>query len=260
MNAAPLLPVFLAGLLGSVHCVGMCGGIVSALSVAQPRRQSRPLGHQQAVPTIAIIPLRSRPPVLRVAAYNAGRIGSYAVAGAIAGGASQAALTLLQLSSLQQALYWIANLMLIALGLYLSELWRGLAYLEAAGQHAWRHIRPLLAPMLPMDTPLRALALGSLWGWLPCGMVYSMLLTALMSGSASAGAMVMVAFGLGTLPMLFGLGLAGERLRQAMQRRSVRLACGLVVASFGVLGIVRALHGAPLGWLDALCLTPQVHP
>ncbi len=249
MDATPLLPIFLAGLLGSVHCVGMCGGIVSALSAARPRQRQ-----------YASIPLKSRPSLLRVLAYNTGRISSYAAAGAIAGGASQAAVTLLQLSTMQQVLYWIANLMLVALGLYLSELWRGLAYLEAAGQHLWRHIRPLLAPMLPMDTPWRALGLGMLWGWLPCGMVYSILLTALLSGSAGRGAMVMVAFGLGTLPTLFGLGLVGERLRLAMQRPSMRLACGLLVAAFGVLGMARALHGAPLGWLDALCLTPQVHP
>ncbi len=253
MNAAALVPIFLTGLLGSVHCVGMCGGIVGALSAAQPR-QRHPT---QRVQVISITPVHVPAPVLRVAAYNAGRIGSYAVAGAIAGGASQAAATLLQVSNVQSALYWMANLMLVALGLFLSDLWRGLSHLEAAGHHLWRHIRPLLGPMLPMDTPWRAFALGSLWGWLPCGMVYSVLLTAMLSGSAASGALVMAAFGLGTLPMLFGLGLAGERLRKLMQRRPVRLACGLLVMGFGVLGLVRAAYGAPLGWLDMLCLTPQ---
>ncbi len=246
MNAIALLPIFLTGLLGSVHCVGMCGGIVSALAAAQPRRRQH----------INIIALRAKSPALRVAAYNAGRIGSYCVAGAILGGASQATTMLLQVASLQLALYWMANLMLVALGLYLSDLWRGLAHLERAGQALWGHIRPLLGPLLPMDTAWRALALGSLWGWLPCGMVYSVLMTAMMSGSAASGALVMAAFGLGTLPMLFGLGVAGERLRTLMQRRGVRLACGLLVMGFGVLGLVRAWHGAPLGWLDMLCLTP----
>jgi sulfite exporter TauE/SafE len=250
MNAIALLPIFLTGLLGSVHCVGMCGGIVSALSAAQPR-QRRP---------IPILTLHRRSPALRVAAYNAGRIGSYAVAGAIAGGVSQATAMLLQVSALQGVLYWMANLMLVALGLYLSDLWRGLVHLEAAGQALWRHIRPLLGPLLPMDTPWRAFALGSLWGWLPCGMVYSALLTAMLSGSAASGAMMMAAFGFGTLPMLFGLGVAGERMRTLMQRRPVRLLCGLLVMGFGILGLVRAWHGASLGWLDMLCLTPQGAP
>jgi sulfite exporter TauE/SafE len=253
MNAAALLPIFLTGLLGSVHCVGMCGGIVGALSAARPRQRHPP----QAVQVIAIMPLPAPSPAVRVAAYNAGRIGSYAVAGAIFGGASQAAATLLQVAAIQGTLYWLANLMVVALGLYLSDLWRGLSHLEAAGQVLWRHIRPLLGPLLPMDTPWRAFALGSLWGWLPCGMVYSVLLTAMLSGSAASGALVMAAFGLGTLPMLFGLGMAGQRMRALMQKRGVRLACGLLVLGFGVLGLVRAWHGAPLGWLDMLCLTPQ---
>jgi sulfite exporter TauE/SafE len=252
MNAVALLPIFVTGLLGSVHCVGMCGGIVGALSAAQPRRPQRQ--------HIAIISLRAPSPALRVAAYNAGRIGSYALAGAIAGGVSQATATLLQAQALQGVLYWMANLMLVALGLYLSDLWRGLTVLEAAGQALWRHIRPLLGPLLPMDTPWRAFALGGLWGWLPCGMVYSVLLTAMLSGSATSGALVMATFGLGTLPMLFGLGLFGERMRKLMQWRAMRLACGLLVAGFGVLGLVRAWHGAPLGWLDLLCLTAPLHP
>ncbi len=250
MNAAALLPIFLTGLLGSVHCVGMCGGIVSALSAAGPRQRQRK--------HIAIISLHAPSPALRVAAYNAGRIGSYAVAGAIVGGASQATAMLLHASQVQGVLYLMANLMLVALGLYLSDLWRGLTRLEAAGQVLWRHIRPLLGPLLPMDTTWRAFALGSLWGWLPCGMVYSVLLTAMLSGSATSGALVMAAFGLGTLPMLFGLGVAGERMRKLMQQHRVRLVCGLLVMGFGVLGLVRAWHGVPLGWLDMFCLTPQV--
>jgi sulfite exporter TauE/SafE len=250
MSAAALLPIALTGLLGSVHCVGMCGGIVGALSAAQPRPHF----------PVAVVTLPSAAPALRVAAYNLGRIGSYAMAGAIAGGASQAAATLLDLAALQTAFYWMANLMLVALGLYLSDLWRGLASLEAGGQWLWHRIQPLVAPLLPMDSPWKALALGGLWGWIPCGMVYSVLLTAMLSGSAVAGASVMLAFGLGTLPMLLGLGLAGSQLRALVQQRSVRLACGLLIVGFGVLGLVRAGHGMSLGWLDALCLTPAAHP
>ena len=252
MNALGLLPIFIVGLVGSVHCIGMCGGIVGALS-------SAPGVGSTSTPQ-RVIPIASK---LRqqsgiVLSYNAGRIGSYMVAGALAGGLVGGALALTQIAALQTSAYWLANLMLVALGLYLMDLWHGLARLEAAGQFLWRRLQPLFKHLLPMDHPLKAFALGGLWGWLPCGMVYSVLLTALLSGSALDGALVMLAFGLGTLPMLLGLGLLGARLRQRMQQRVVRIACGAVVLSFGILGLVRATSGVSLGWLDALCLTP--HP
>ncbi len=235
-----LLPVFIVGLVGSVHCVGMCGGIIGALSAAPgPVIRIRPL-HRQAGTVLA---------------YNAGRIGSYMAAGALAGGLAGGVLALTRISALQIGIYWLANLMLAALGLYLMDVWHGLARLEKAGQFLWRRLQPLLKPFLPMDSALKALALGGLWGWVPCGMVYSVLLTAMLSGSAVAGAGVMLAFGLGTLPAVVSLGLLGVRLRLCMQRRGVRLACGALVLGFGLLGLVRAASGVSLGWLDALCLT-----
>lgn len=277
----PLLPICVLGLLGSVHCAGMCGGIVGALSAApaatpaMPTMTSMPANARapapQAAPApagmagmartrrviaiAAATPLRQGATLSRVLAYNAGRIASYMLAGALAGGLAGAALALTRIAALQLASYWLANLMLAALGLYLMDWWRCLARLEAAGQLLWRHVQPLVKPLLPMDSPIKAFALGGLWGWLPCGMVYSVLLTALLSGSALAGAAVMLAFGLGTLPMLLGLGLLGARLRRGMQRRGVRLACGALVLGFGLLGLYRAGHGVSLGWMDSLCLT-----
>ena len=252
MNALSLLPLFLVGLAGSVHCIGMCGGIVGALSLgggaAAPGR-----------PVIAIAVARPTLPatlqsnVLRVLAYNGGRIASYMLAGGIAGGIAGAGM--LKIATLQVAGYWLANLMLVALGLYLMDAWRGLARLEAAGNVLWRRVRPLLKPLMPMDSVVKALAVGGLWGWVPCGMVYSALLTAMLQGSALHGAAAMGAFGLGTLPMLFGMGLLGTRLRAQLQRRPVRLACGALVLGFGLLGLLRAANGVSLGWLDALCVT-----
>ena len=100
------------------------------------------------------------------------------------------------------------------------------------------------------------LAAGLLWGWLPCGMVYSVLVTAMLSGSAASGAAVMLAFGLGTLPAMLALGLAGTGLRGWLQQRAVRMACGALVLGFGVLGLVRAAGAMPHSWLEAVCLTP----
>ncbi|MEG2962141.1 MAG: sulfite exporter TauE/SafE family protein, partial [Janthinobacterium sp.] len=176
MNALSFLPLFMVGLAGSVHCIGMCGGIVGALSLGggTPAAPSRP------VIAIAVARPALQSNVLRVLAYNGGRIGSYMLAGAMAG--SLAGAGMLHMASLQVAGYWLANLMLVALGLYLMDAWRGLAHLEAAGNVVWRRVRPLLKPLMPMDTPLKALAVGGLWGWVPCGMVYSALLTAMLQG------------------------------------------------------------------------------
>ena len=239
-----LLPVLVAGLAGSVHCAGMCGGIVGAFSVGAP------------APARRVIPIaRAGQQAGHVLAYNAGRIVSYALAGAIAGGLAGSVASLARVASVQVAGYWIANLMLAAMGLYLMDAWRGLARVEAAGGVLWRRVQPLVGPLVPMDTPLKALALGGLWGWVPCGMVYSVLLTAMLTGSALDGALVMGAFGLGTLPMLLAMGMAGARLRQYLQQRRVRVACGLLVLGFGVLGLARAATGSQHAWLDLLCLT-----
>jgi sulfite exporter TauE/SafE len=157
----------------------------------------------------------------------------------------------------QTVAYWLANGMLLLLGLYLMDAWRGLARIEAGGALLWRQVRPLIRGFMPMDTLPKAFALGALWGWIPCGMVYSVLLTAMLSGSAINGALAMMAFGLGTLPMLLALGVAGARLRAAMQRRGVRIAAGALVLGFGLLGLARAASGTQHGWIDTLCLAVQ---
>lgn len=261
MNGAQLLPVFVVGLAGSIHCAGMCGGIVTAISATARK-------------PVAVIPAnagiyaeragtRSMGPGVRrddwvyVFAYNVGRIGSYMMAGALAGGMAGGARSMAALAGVQLSFYWLANAMLIALGLYLMNAWRGLAVLEQGGRVLWRHISPAIKPLMPADTPAKAFTLGALWGWLPCGMVYSVLTTAMLSGSAADGAAVMLAFGLGTLPMLTGLGLLGARVQQAMRRRPVRIAAGLLVLAFGVIGLARAAGGITPEWMNMLCLTPH---
>jgi uncharacterized protein len=250
MNALSLFPFFAAGLVGSVHCVGMCGGIVGAFSMAAPRR---------AFPVAVVAanaPAMALDGAVRVAAYNVGRIASYMTAGALAGGLLGGVRRLAGAAPLQLAAYWLANLMLVALGLYLINAWHGLAKLEAVGKLLWSRLQPLTRHLLPVDNPGKALALGALWGWLPCGMVYSMLMSAMLSGSAGNGAAVMLAFGLGTLPALVTMGLFGNLLQAWTRRRGVRLGAGLLVLSFGLLGLARASGGIDIGWLGALCLTP----
>lgn len=249
-----LFPVLLAGLAGSVHCAGMCGGIVSAFSSVPQARKPFP---------VAVVSSSGMPAVadsaVRVLAYNSGRIGSYAVAGALAGGIAGSAGKLAGMAQVQAAAYWGANLMLVALGLYLMGAWSGIARLEQLGGHLWKRIQPLTKRVMPLDSPAKLFALGGLWGWLPCGMVYSMLVTAMLAGSAADGAAVMLAFGLGTLPMMMSLGLLGQRLREYTRLPAFRIGAGLVVIGFGVLGLARAAGGLPQHWLSALCLTGGAH-
>jgi len=269
-----LLPFFAAGLAASVHCVGMCGGIAATLGgAAAPRPRSgemvAPLVFHAPRDGAATAATASAAPaaayamlarLLRIASFNAGRIATYTMAGAVAGGLTEGALGLAAAAPLQQAALALANLMLLAAGLYLMNAWQGLAHVERAGQRVWRHVQPLLRPLLPMDTPAKALAAGALWGWLPCGLVYSMLVTAMLSGDGFNGAAIMLAFGLGTMPLLFAAGLAGMALRRFLQRRAVRIACGGLVMMFGVLGLLRLagvlIPGMPAlhGWADVLCI------
>ncbi len=221
MPDSAYLALFLVGLLGGTHCVGMCGGIVGALSLGAPARWSMHL------------------------AYNAGRILSYAAAGALAGALGAASLTLDGQAPVRLGLYLLANLMLVALGLYLLGVTRALAFTERAGQHLWRQIQPLTRRFLPAKTVLQAFPLGLLWGWLPCGLVYSALATALSAGSPVRGALLMLAFGLGTLPNLLLAGILLARLNEFVRRPAVRIASGLLVLGFGIyglIGLMRLLH------------------
>jgi len=137
-------------------------------------------------------------------------------------------------------LYVLANLMLVALGLYLLGATQALAWTERAGQGLWRRLQPFSKRFLPARSPTQAFPLGLLWGWLPCGLVYSVLTTALVSGSAARGGAVMLAFGLGTLPNLLLAGLLAARLKDFVRRPWVRGIAGLSVLGFGLWGLLGA--------------------
>ena len=134
----------------------------------------------------------------------------------------------------------LANLVLVSLGLYLAGLGNLLARVETMGAWLWRRVQPYGAKVLPADTAAKAFALGTLWGWLPCGLVYSLLASALLSGGAGSGAAVMLAFGLGTLPNLLLAGMMVKRLRDITSDPRVRLVAGALVAGFGVAGLATA--------------------
>jgi len=215
-----LISAFLVGLLGGGHCVGMCGGIVGAVSMHLPQSKSK-------VPFLL--------------SYNAGRILSYTFAGAIAGLVGASSFFLEHVLPIQHVLYGISSLMLIALGLYLAGIWHGVTYLEGAGKGIWKTLQPFSKRYIPVQTIKQAFFLGSLWGWLPCGLVYSVLIAAIATGSAINGGLLMLAFGLGTLPTLLTMGMAAVRLKTVLQNIWVRRASGLLVLGFGLLGLLRLI-------------------
>jgi sulfite exporter TauE/SafE len=212
-----LLSALLAGLLGGVHCVGMCGGLVAAFSFR---------GDGTA------------PPFRLHLGYNLGRITSYTLFGALAG-ALGASINLLDIRPLQLTLYLLAQIVMILLGLYLAGWNQWVLVFEKAGGALWSRLQPLFRKLLPVQSLPGALVAGFFWGWLPCGLVYSVLVAALAAGSAPSGAALMLVFGLGTLPNLLGMALFANRLQPLLQRAAVRRAAGLMVAGFGLWGLIR---------------------
>ena len=211
-----LMSAFLVGLLGGGHCVGMCGGIVSAVSMHLP-------------------PHKTKLPFLL--AYNTGRILSYSLAGAIAGLVGASSFFLQHVLPVQHVLYGISSLMLIALGLYLAGIWHGVTYLEAAGKVIWKTLQPYSKRYIPVQNFKQAFILGILWGWLPCGLVYSVLIAAIATGNAINGGLLLLAFAVGTLPTLIAMGMAAVKLKTVLQNIWVRRVSGLLVLWFGLTGL-----------------------
>ncbi|WP_122581785.1 sulfite exporter TauE/SafE family protein [Pseudomonas viridiflava] len=212
LDLIPLLfSALVLGLLGGGHCLGMCGGLMGALTLAIPREQ------------------RARRMQLLMA-YNLGRIVSYAIAGFFSGVVGWAVAN----SPGATTLRVVAALLLIAMGLYLAGWWSGLTRVERLGRGLWRYLQPFATRLLPISSIPRALLLGALWGWLPCGLVYSTLLWAASQGNAIDSALLMLAFGLGTWPVLLATGLAAERTTALLRRRSVRTTGGVLVILFGL--------------------------
>lgn len=229
------IAVFLIGLLGGTHCVSMCGGIVGALSGSVQMK-----GQGKAQWPIHL-------------AYNLGRIATYTFLGAALGALGTLGLLFNDILPVQIALYVLANLMLIALGLYLTGFTRLLVPIERAGHKVWQRIQPLTRRFLPARSVGQALPLGMLWGFLPCGLVYSVLTGALLTGSAARGGAMMLAFGLGTLPNLLLAGMLFKRFRDVTRNTRVRMVAGMLVLGFGVFGL---MHVSSLGgdlWNGIVC-------
>ena len=212
-----LLTLFLLGFFGGGHCVGMCGGLSSAFALQLPPGLNR---------TGLIVLL------------NLGRISSYVFIGLLVGAIGQIGISLDQTRWLQNGLYFSANLLLLFLGLYLAGISSLATRIESIGRPVWKRLNPLLNRLLPIQSVPACFGVGMLWGWLPCGLVYSASLYALGSGNALEGGLYMLAFALGTLPNLLAMGLFAAQLKNFLQRKTVRLAAGLLVAAWALWRLV----------------------
>lgn len=223
---ANYISAFLVGLLGGVHCVGMCGAIVGAMSVGLPTATRGKVGRQ--------LPF--------LVSYNLGRIVSYGVAGMLLGGIGGLVVSLGELHVTRQILQVVAGLFMFVLGLYLADWWRGLAQLERAGGYLWKRIEPLGRRLLPVNDPPRALLAGLIWGWLPCGLVYSVLIWSMAAGSWWEGGLLMLSFGVGTLPNLLLAGIFAARITGFVRDIRVRRVAGGLVMLLGLAYIANALE------------------
>jgi sulfite exporter TauE/SafE len=214
----PLLSAaLLAGVLGSAHCLGMCGGISGLFAV-----------------NAGVATLRTQVPF--ALAYNAGRVVSYAVLGGIVG--LFGSVIVKASPSVAVGIRLASGLIIILVGLKVAFDIRWLNAIERMGATIWSRIAPAAKGLVPVTSLPRALGLGLLWGWLPCGLVYSVLMIAATSAAPLSGAAVMVAFGVGTMPAMIMTGLGAARLAELMRRRSARLGMGLLIVAMGVLTMI----------------------
>lgn len=224
-ETATFLSALLVGLLGAGHCAGMCGGISGVLSIGTES-----------------LSLPSR--LARTFAYNSGRIASYTAAGTLSGFASESLGGLLPEVLAHQLAMALSAALAILLALYMMRRGGFLLFLEGAGGRLWRRLKPLGQRLIPARSAPQSFALGLVWGWLPCGLVYTALAWALASGSPARGALLMAGFGLGTLPALVTMGMAGSWLLAWRNRPVVRYGAAVVLVGFAVSAL---WHGFEMG-------------
>jgi len=234
-----LAAAFLAGLAGGAHCAAMCGPLIGI--ACGPRAR----GHTGEWLRHAL-------------AYNAGRIATYMIAGALTGAIGATGLALRGAPLTQQALLAVMSVSMILLAVYVAGYAPLVHGIERAGAVIWRRVGPGAGRFLPANTPGRAFGLGLVFGWLPCGMVYVMLIAALATADPLRGALVMAAFGLGTLPNVLAISAWFKYVAAAAKGRLARALIAVVIASVGVLGILKATHPAAVSALGQCLDIPGI--
>jgi sulfite exporter TauE/SafE len=208
LDPAVLSTAFLAGLLGSGHCFGMCGGIAAGLGAMSRGR--------------AVVPALQ---------FNLARLLSYAVLGLIA------ATVLSGVSNLVPIGRWLRMLtavMILLIGLKFLFNFRGIEFIERGGAGLWKKIMPFAMKAGNRQDGLGRLLLGFCWGFIPCGLVYTVLMTAASTANPVSGSVTMLAFGAGTLPAMLGLTAAAPALSSFLEDRTVRRLIGFALVVLSV--------------------------
>jgi sulfite exporter TauE/SafE len=230
-NPLTYTSAFLLGLFSTLHCIGMCGGIIGALSLSLPLE----------------IRQRKTRMLLFIASYNIGRIISYSLAGLVAGALGTGLLKSVGFDQGHTVLRVIGVAMMIAIGLYLTGWLPQLAIVEKIGVPVWKRLEPLGRRLLPVATLPKALGYGLIWGWLPCGMVYFVLIWALATGNPVEGALTMLAFGLGTLPTLLATGFMTSWLTRFARSATARQVVGLLIIAMAIGSLFIPMDGQMAG-------------
>lgn len=220
----------LTGLMGGVHCSAMCGGIAAVLG---PQAKRNALPHALAL--------------------NLGRIGSYTLAGLLAGTLGSVFVGIARLPDLAVALRSVMGLLLMLIALRLLFP-RHFAFRVPGSTVLWRGLEKAKAH-LPAKGMLRSVALGALWGWLPCGLSTSVLLAAWFEASPLHSSLIMLAFGLGTLPLMTAISYSGSRFGLMMAHRGWRTAVALSILLAGAVTAAAPwlMHSVGMhAWLQAL--------
>ena len=231
-NAPTLLATLLLGLAASGHCLVMCGGISAALGIATAKRAD------------------GRPRRDLLVAYQLGRISSYVLAGLLLGGVLGGAIALLDIEAVRRTLRVVSAVALLLGALVASGRLRDPGF--GIGRRIWPKLAPLGRRLLPVSSLPRAFAFGMVWGWMPCGFVYTVLLIAALQLDALHAAATMALFGLGTAPALLAAAFGAQRIaRFGAREGNRRIAAAALVAS-AVLTLAGPWLGASAPWLHGL--------
>jgi len=215
MLSTSMFSALIMGLVGSTHCIGMCGGIVSTLSLQHQSKYVRSIWYQQLIQL----------------AYNAGRISSYMFIGLIISLFTSSLLN--QLPDPHQISNYISGIFFILLGIYIGKWINSFSWLESAGQLLWSKIEPIGRKYIPATNLKQAYLFGLVWGWLPCGLVYSALALSATQIHLLDAVMVMLWFGLGTLPALLLIGNFAKNFRTWVQHKIIRWVLAVFLIAIG---------------------------
>ena len=217
---------FAMGLFSSLHCIGMCGSIIGTLTLSLK-------------PEIRNNKKKLFPYVLN---YNIGRISSYTLAGFLVGFIQAIVLFPFGLDNGHRVLQVISASIMIGAGLYLAGWFPRFAYIEKAGAKLWKHIEPFGRKLIPVTTHSQAYLFGMVWGWLPCGLVYAALALAATTGDVYRAGFTMLAFGLGTLPAVLGVGIMTNILTKLAHMQRFKQAIGLLLITIALMAAFPELN------------------